>query len=226
MAAMTANAIDRWTATLWPDAERVVTAVVAHPFLTGLVDGSLPPDRFAYYLAQDAHYLRDYARALAIVGAKAPTHADTAVLARHAAATADVEVMLHETLLPRLGIERADVPVSPTTTAYCSYLLAAAYGDSFAVGLAAVLPCYWIYQRVGAALVERGSPDPRYQLWIDTYAGDEFAATVAEVLALADRAAPEPGGAEAGRAGTRFATTARYEWMFWDAAWRCEQWPV
>jgi thiaminase/transcriptional activator TenA len=89
-----------------------------------------------------------------------------------------------------------------------------------------VLPCYWIYQKVGVALVDGGSPDPRYQAWIDTYAGDEFAGAVTEVLALADRSAPDPASPEAQRARAHFATTARYEWMFWDAAWRREQWPV
>jgi thiaminase/transcriptional activator TenA len=228
MAAMTTSMVtERWTEALWADSGRpVFDAVLVHPFFTGLIDGSLPPDCFAYYLAQDAHYLRDYARVLAVVAAKAPTHADTAVLASHAAATARVELMLHETLLPKLGMTQADVPTSPTTTAYCSYLLASAYSDSFAAGLAAVLPCYWIYQRVGAALVDRGSPDPRYQAWIDTYAGDEFAAAVAEVLVLSDRSAPDRASAEAQRARAAFATTARYEWMFWDAAWRREQWPM
>ncbi|MGH8906122.1 MAG: hypothetical protein ACRD0K_06330 [Egibacteraceae bacterium] len=50
-----------------------------------------------------------------------------------------------------------------------------------------ILPCYWIYWQVGKALVQRGSPDPAYQRWIDTYAGEEFAAAVAQVLALTDR---------------------------------------
>jgi thiaminase (transcriptional activator TenA) len=220
---------DSWTTRLWQTTEPIFAAVLDHPFLTGLTDGTLPPSAFAYYLAQDAHYLRDYARALAIVGAKAPSHADTAMFARHAAETAEVELALHETLLPQLGIDPAHlttIPVSPTTLAYTSYLLATGYGGSFADGLAAVLPCYWIYQRVGAALVARGSPDPRYQAWIDTYAGDAFAQTVAQVLEVADRTGAALGAADAERAGAHFVTTARYEWMFWDAAWRREAWPV
>jgi thiaminase (transcriptional activator TenA) len=220
---------DSWTTRLWQTTEPIFAAVLDHPFLTGLTDGTLPPSAFAYYLAQDAHYLRDYARALAVVGAKAPSHADTAMFARHAAETAEVELALHETLLPQLGIDPAHlttIPVSPTTLAYTSYLLATGYGGSFADGLAAVLPCYWIYQRVGAALVARGSPDPRYQAWIDTYAGDAFAQTVAQVLEVADRTGAALGAADAERAGAHFVTTARYEWMFWDAAWRQESWPL
>ncbi|MDQ1744813.1 MAG: hypothetical protein QOE23_3152 [Pseudonocardiales bacterium] len=214
---------------MWIDAEPVYAAILEHPFLTGLTEGSLPPDRFGYYVAQDAHYLRGYARALAVVAAKAPTHAAIGMLARHAAGTVDVELALHGTLLPQLGLDPAEldrVAVSPTTLSYTSYLLATVHGGSFAEGLAAVLPCYWIYARVGAALLERGSPDSRYQRWIDTYAGEEFAAVVAEVLALADLVGADLSSVEERRASEHFAVTARYEWMFWDAAWRAESWPA
>jgi thiaminase/transcriptional activator TenA len=220
---------DTWTNRLWTDAEPIFAAILEHPFLTGLTDGTLPAPAFTYYIAQDAHYLRDYARALAVVGAKAPSHADVAMFGRHAAETAEVELALHGTLLPELGIDAAtfrSIPPSPTTTAYTNYALAVAYGGSFAEGLAAVLPCYWIYLRVGAALVGLGSPEPHYQRWIDTYAGDGFAASVAEVLAIADRCGPALGPEEERRARGHFRTTARYEWMFWDAAWRQERWPL
>ncbi|MGH8962086.1 MAG: thiaminase II [Jatrophihabitantaceae bacterium] len=218
-----------WTERLWSRAEPTYRAILDHPFLRGLTSGTLEPACFAYYVAQDAHYLHDYARALAVVGAKAPTHAETALFARHAAETFEVEVALHGTLLPQLGLDPSalhSVPPSPTTTAYTSYLLATVHGGTFAEGVAAVLPCYWIYQRVGATLVQQGSPDARYQRWIDTYAGDAFATTVAEVLAVADRAGAQLPHDEDARAARHYATTSRYEWMFWDAAWRREAWPV
>lgn len=220
---------DSWSEALWTGIDRVYQEILGHPFIRGVASGDLDPSCFRYYLAQDAHYLRDYARALAVVGAKAPSHSIGAVFARHAAETAAVEMALHESLLPQLGLDPADlagVPASPTTTAYTSYLLAATYGGGFAAGLAAVLPCYWIYQRVGTTLVSAGSPDPRYQRWIDAYAGDAFGASVAEVLAITDAVGPEVGSDERARAAEHFAITSRYEWMFWDAAWRQEAWPV
>jgi thiaminase/transcriptional activator TenA len=218
-----------WTASLWVRTEDIYQAILDHPFLRGLTDGTLDEDRFAYYVAQDAHYLRDFARALALVGVKAPTHADTAMFADHAAATAKVELALHHTLMPQLGLDPdrlAEIVVSPTTTAYTSFLLNVAYSGTFAEAMAAVLPCYWIYQRVGDALIDRGSPDKRYQMWIDTYAGEEFAASVAAVLALGDEVGPRLTAAEKQTATGHFVTSARYEWMFWDAAWRRESWPV
>ena len=218
-----------WSARLWAGIEPIFAATLAHPFVIGLTDGSLDEDAFAQYVAQDVHYLRDYARALAIVGAKAPTLADTAMFARHAAEVFDVELALHSTLLPELGLDTAaldEAPPTPTTQAYTSYLVATAYSESFADGLATVLPCYWIYAEVGAALLKRGSSDPRYQRWIDSYSGDEFAATVAQVLDMADRTGPTLTPAQETTARGHFTTTARYEWMFFDAAYRQETWPV
>lgn len=219
----------QWSQRLWQDVESIYSGILGHPFITGLVDGSLDEEAFGHYVAQDVHYLRDYARALAVVGAKAPTLADTAMFARHAAEVLDVELALHNTLLPGLGLDPAalaDVAVAPTTRAYTSYLLATVYGGSFADGLAAILPCYWIYARVGAELAERGSSDPRYQQWIDSYGGEEFAATVAEVLELTDRTGAELTPADEAAARAHFVTTSRYEWMFFDAAHRREEWPV
>ncbi|GAB5899110.1 thiaminase II [Mycolicibacterium mageritense] len=218
-----------WSARLWHDVESTFAAILAHPFVTGLTDGTLDDQVFAHYVAQDVHYLRDYARALAIVGAKAPTLADTAMFSRHAAEVFDVELQLHDELLPQLGLDPATLdaaPVAPTTRAYTSYLIATAYSGSFADGLAAVLPCYWIYAKVGAQLLEHGSPDRRYQSWIDGYGGEEFATTVAEVLAVTDRTGPTLTAADEAVARAHFTVTARYEWMFFDAAYRREQWPV
>ena len=51
--------------TLWADVGSIYAAILAHPFVTGLTDGSLPGAAFRHYIVQDAHYLRGYAKALA-----------------------------------------------------------------------------------------------------------------------------------------------------------------
>jgi thiaminase/transcriptional activator TenA len=218
-----------WSDRLWSAMAGPYTAVLEHPFLTGLADGTLPSAAFTRYLAQDAHYLRDYARALALLGARADRLADTALLAAHAVGAAEVELALHTELLGAVGVDPAAlaaVPASPTTYAYTRHLLAAVQQGSFAEGLAAVLPCYWIYARVGQVLVERGSPERRYQRWIDTYAGGEFGAVVEAVLALVDRVGGDLTPAQQEPAEREALISARYEWMFWDAALRGEGWPV
>src|SRR5918999_1173634 len=122
--------------------------------------------------------------------------------------------------------EVAATPMAPTNLAYTSYLLASVYGGSFPDALGAVLPCYWIYWEVGKALLERGSPNPLYRRWIETYGGEEFAAVVRAVLELTDRLGPRLGPEEEAPMLERFRTTSRYEWMFWEMGYRQERWPV
>jgi thiaminase (transcriptional activator TenA) len=220
---------DRFTDELWHSITGIYDAILAHPFLAGLTDGSLPDEAFAFYVVQDALYLQGYAQALAAVASRAPDIEEIEMFARHAAGIVEVELSLHDSLLPDLGIDPASLDAAepaPTTLAYISYLLAAVRGGSYAEGVAAVLPCYWIYAEVGKHLLRRGSPDPRYQRWIDTYGGDEFADTVREVIDVTDSLDQGLGAAERDRVRRHFRTTSRYEWMFWDMGYRLQGWPV
>ena len=96
----------------------------------------------------------------------------------------------------------------------------------YAEGVAAVLPCYWIYWEVGKHLLDRGSPDQRYRRWIGTYGGEDFGAVVQEVLDVADRVGAEVGNRERELMHQHFRLASRYEWMFWDMGYRQEQWPL
>jgi thiaminase (transcriptional activator TenA) len=214
---------------LWSDIEAVHAAILAHPFLTGLADGTLPREAFRHYVVQDAHYLRGYARALAVCAARSPDADGTALFAASAGRAVAAEQGMHGGLLAELGTTAeaaAAEPVAPTTRAYLSYVLATAYGGSFAEALGAVLPCFWIYARVGAELAERGSPDPLYATWLGTYGGPAFQAVVDSVLDLTDRVGADLSAADLAAMRRHFAATARYEWMFWDAAHRRETWPI
>jgi thiaminase/transcriptional activator TenA len=219
---------DSFSSQLWQSITGIYDAILAHPFLTGLTDGTLPHQAFSFYVVQDALYLRSYADALSAVSDRGPDQAAHDMFARHAAGAIAVEQTLHGALLHDLGLGPATIAgtePAPTTLAYTSFLLAAT-GGCYAGGVSAVLPCYWIYWEVGKELLRRGSPDPRYQRWIDTYGGDEFGAVVQEVLAATDRLGPGLSPPERDQAHRHFRTSSRYEWMFWDMGYRQERWPV
>lgn len=213
-----------FTPRLWNAGAAVYERILAHPFIQGLTSGDLDRAAFRYYIAQDSHYLGEYARALNVLAAKAPTPADTALFGEHATNAGAVERALHAGFLDELG--GIDQPPSPTTTAYTNFLLAAVHNGSFAEGLAAVLPCYWIYARVGEALAGTSSPDPLYARWIATYGGDEFQKIVLDVLETTERHAATLAPAERDSMLDKFRTATRYEWMFWDSAYHEHRWPV
>jgi thiaminase/transcriptional activator TenA len=214
---------------LWGSIGDTFKAILDHPFILGLSDGSLKRDSFRFYIVQDALYLGQYARALSVCAAKAPNDEVVEMFCQHAAGAIAVEQQLHESFFAEFGLteeEGHNADMAPTNLAYTSYLLAAAYGGSFAEALGTVLPCYWIYWEVGKALVENGSPDPLYRRWIETYGGEEFTAIVQSVLSLTDEIGAGLSRDEESRVARHFRTTARYEWMFWDMGVRKESWPI
>ncbi|HZU17108.1 MAG TPA: thiaminase II [Candidatus Dormibacteraeota bacterium] len=214
---------------LWASIEDIFGAILEHPFLRGLTDGSLDRAAFRHYVVQDALYLTEYARALAVCAARAPDDGAIQMFCEHAAGAIAVERQLHEGFFRDFGLSEEEVQateMAPTNLAYTSYLLAVAHGGSFPEALGAVLPCYWIYWEVGKHLLGLGSPDPLYRRWIETYGGEEYGDVVRAVLRLADRIGDSLGEVELARVRRRFRETARYEWMFWDMGYRKESWPV
>jgi thiaminase/transcriptional activator TenA len=201
------------------------------PFNVELAAGSLSPQRFQFYLVQDARYLVGFARALAVAAARARTTADVAFFAGAAQESITVERALHDSYFDRFGMSEADqlaVDTSPTCLAYTSFLLATAQTAGYAELIAALLPCFWIYQHVGTEILATLSPgaDHPYRAWIDTYADDEFAAAVLTCRQAVDNAAADADERTRERMLAAFTKATEYEWMFWESAYLMETWPT
>jgi thiaminase/transcriptional activator TenA len=212
------------------EADPVWRAQLEHPFVRGLGDGSLAVERFAHWVRQDYRFLVEYCRLFALAAARAP---DLPTLARFAdllQATARGEMDLHRACAAELGISEADLeatPMAPTTRGYTDFLVRVAATGDFAELTAALLPCMWGFSEIGQVLDRRGRPaEPRYARWIDTYADPEFAALAAWCRELVDRLGAGTDTAGRRRMAEAFLTSSRYEYLFWDMAWRLEAWPV
>ncbi len=221
---------ERFTSRLWAGIEPTWKEILRHPFLLGLADGSLDRQAFRFYVIEDALYLHEFARAVALLGAKAPHPDITEALCGDAVETIRAEREQLGGFLEELGGSRDELfrrRPAPTNQAYTSYFLSQVWSRPFHEGLAAVLPCYWIYAEVGKKLLARPpSPDPLYRRWIESYGSEEYDAVVRRVVDLTDEVSA-PLGDDARRAmAAHFAMSSRYEWMFWDMAWRQEAWPL
>lgn len=217
-----------FTDDLWSAISAIYTKTLVHPFLRGLVDGSLARSRFEFYLLQDGWYLRAFGQALSLLAAKAPREEWAIALNEHAAIALKTERMLHETILASYGLSRDAIQQakpSPSNYAYTNHLLASTHHRPFPEGLGAVLPCYWIYWEVGKELQKQGSKDPDYQHWIDQYAGEDFGKVVRDVLGMMNEEAVRLDAISRQAVTDLFVLSARYEFMFWDMAWREEGWP-
>ncbi len=218
-----------FTDRLWSSVRDIYEAILTHPFLTGLTDGSLDLEVFKGYIIQDALYLSRFAKAVALVGAKAPD--DDAALTLISAARDALSVeraTLHDFLLTQWGIKMTDLQqyqMTPTNRAYTDFLIASAYEKPFLTCLAAVLPCFWVYLEVGRELLKKGSPVETYSRWIDTYSSPDYEQAVGRIIRLAGEVGAGARAAEKEEAELYFRISTMYEYLFWDSAYRREDWP-
>lgn len=202
-----------------------------HPFLTEMRDGTLDPKRFMFYLKQDYVYLIDYAKMFALGGAKARDVGTMAKFAELFHSTLNVEMELHRRYAERFGISREELEATvptPTTIAYTKYMLDAAAQGSLAELTAALLPCMWSYREIGRAFAAApGALDhPLYREWILMYSSAEFGELADWCIGLIDRLAEGLPERELEVLTERFVVTSKFEYLFWDMAYRQEVWPV
>jgi thiaminase/transcriptional activator TenA len=219
-----------FTEELDPVAEPIWTAITAHPMVSRLGDGTLDEEPFRRWVRQDYVYLIEYARVFAHTAASAPDLERMGTLAELLAATINEEMDLHRAYAAEFGIDEAALEAtepSPTTRGYTDFLVRTAACGTFGDAIAALLPCMWGFNETAERLAAQGRPDDeRYTEWIDTYAGEEFTALADWCRDCMDGVAEDASAADRDRYRRLFETSARYEYRFWDAAWRGEEWSV
>jgi thiaminase/transcriptional activator TenA len=205
-------------------------AVDAHPFLRELHSGTLSMERFTYFILQDYVYLLDFAQVLALGAAKSPDLETLELFCRHALGAVEVERSFHAGVGKRLGLTRGqldEVRKEPMTQAYIDHLQSVARGGSLAEIVAAVLPCYWIYGEVGRRLYRNRPRQPKvFREWIEIYASESFWGPVREQIELMDRLGAAASGGEKRLMAQHFVLSSRYEFLFWEQAYKQEMWAV
>jgi thiaminase/transcriptional activator TenA len=197
-----------------------------HPFVQGVGDGTIDPDRFRFYIRQDYLYLIEYGRAFALACARAPRLQLMQRFAELAHSTLRTEMELHRAYAAEWGISpealEAERP-GPTTRAYTNFLLRTGALGDYGELIAALLPCMWGYSELGRHLALAPRPsEERCARWIDMYASEEFAELAGWCRAACESVAADTGDAGRDRMRDAFVTCSRYELEFWDAAWRAK----
>jgi thiaminase/transcriptional activator TenA len=221
---------EKYSARLKRRANRIWRAIDGHAFLRELHSGTLPMDRFIYFILQDYVYLLDFAQVLCQGGARSPDLETLALFCRHALGTVEVERSFHASFGKSVGLSRDQldgVTKGPVTEAYIGHLQSVARSGTLGELVAAVLPCYWIYGEVGRRLYKNRPRKPKiYREWIETYACESFWRPVREQINLMDRLGAAANRGEKNRMSANFILSSRYEFMFWEQAYRMEKWPV
>lgn len=214
----------KWSEEVWSKVVPVYSSILDMDFIKELAAGTLSRERFRFYIMQDSLYLEHFGRALAVVGAKVSDIGTALTYMRFAENAIVVENILHDSFFKDFGITNKGI-IQPACHHYIHYLKSTVALEAVEIGMAATLPCFWIYKKVGDYILQQhmGCKNP-YQRWIETYAGDEFGKAVQKAIELCDKAAEAATSEIRIRMTDAFITSSLLEYNFWDAAYELKKW--
>jgi thiaminase/transcriptional activator TenA len=211
-------------------AEPIWRRELQHPFVRGIADGTLPIERFRFYLQQDYLFLIEYCRVFALAAAKAPTLDTMRVLGSLMHETMHVEMDLHRDYCQRLGISAMELErttPAPQTHAYTRHLLNVAWSGTLPEILSAILPCQLGYAEIGKELAGvEGWEESRYAEWIRTYSSPEFVDGAERLRAMLDEMTAGAQPVVLAPMREHFMLSTRHEYLFWEMAWKQATWPI
>lgn len=177
--------------TLWTANSDIAERILAHGFVRGLADGTLPLRCFKGYVVQDAYFLEGFARAYAFCLAHSTAREDLYGFAALIQGVID-ELKLHKSYAERWKVELAGVPPIEATKTYVDFLLATAQRGDLGETIAAMTPCMRLYAFLGRSLAV-GNVAPHYAEWVKTYADPGFEALAVQLETLLDAHATDSG---------------------------------
>ena len=107
--------------TLWQGNQALAEECLAHPFVRGLGDGTLDPEVFKHYLAQDAFFLQAFFSAYALGAVRAVERWEVVQRLHGLMRGVLDELKLHEGYAESLAIDLGNVRPHTATRAYTDF---------------------------------------------------------------------------------------------------------
>lgn len=200
---------------LWLLAEPIYLKIISHPFVSGLANGTLPEESFAHYLSQDILYLQEDNRALKMLAQKATDTHESTFLLKLASDGLEVENMLLSEFLSHFNIQQA-TEMSVMIKKYTSFLTMQAENSTYPIAAAALLPCFWLYYRVGLFIKKLAIQGSKYQKWVDTYSGAEYEKYILKFIDIVEKQAVLNNDSVKKHMQEAFFTSCQYELAFFE----------
>ncbi len=211
----------------WNDVSDIYESITKHPFNQELAAGILPVEKFEYYMLQDAIYLVDFARVLALISAKLEDKSRVIHFIEAAREAIIVERALHEDFFTHFKIKanhQSWRDKKPACDHYTNFLIATTSMRPAEVAIAAILPCFWIYREVGKNILSQSKANQNpFQKWIDTYSSEQFSLAVDNMIEIANIEYNKSSLKDEMR--HYFVRSSIHEYKFWDDAYNLRDWP-
>lgn len=174
-----------FTNNLWLSISDLLHKITVSDFVVNLANGSLKHSCFAHYLSQDIIYIREDNKALEQLSLRSEKELHKVFFHKLAEEGLAVEKALHDEFLDYFKVSEAFTQ-SPAFKSYCEFILRHAHSSPLPVAAAALLPCFWLYARIGKTISSKSIENNKYQKFIDTYSGEEFEKYVEQYISIVE----------------------------------------
>lgn len=215
---------EKWSDAAWRAAQPTYEAITHLPFVTELAAGTLPMEKFIFYLQQDAIYIANYCKVLASIASRVDSLELTSAFLDFARDGVFVEKAMHETYLTKAEVTGAVKP-SPSCLLYMS-LLSAQTTEPVEVQAASILPCFWVYLKVGMHIAATAAKENPFAAWIATYSDPAFEVSNQHAIDICDSLAEKASPEIRRRMTEIFVAATKMEWLFWESTYNLEQWKI
>ncbi len=221
----------RFSQELRDAAKPIWDKIFSHPFLVEMSEGRLPIRKFQFFLQQDYAYLGDFCRFLGMAVSKSETLEEIRWFTNVLRVELTEEMGMERKLASMTGLpekELVSAEPTPTTRAYTSYLLKVGAIGTLGEIMTVMSPCPLTYIEIGGRMMPSKSLDkqPVYRTWCSFYGSKEARAFAEELDGLLDQYGSRASEGERERMVAHYLTASKYEYMFWDMAYKLESWMV
>ncbi|MBI3951822.1 MAG: TenA family protein [Acidobacteria bacterium] len=205
-------------------AEPVWKMMLDHRFLAETAAGTIARETFANWMKQDYLFARGAVPFLSILSAKAPVQYSKSL--SDALVAIHQELALFERMAREHDVSFESIAMSPTCHAYVQFLVATAYGRSFAEGFAVLYGAEKAYLDSWTWVKEHQQEESPWKAFINNWTSDAFRGYVDWLAATLDTLAEEASKSVREAMTELFLLSGQYEILFWEMAAAGETWPV
>lgn len=198
---------------------KILDIIINSKYITEISNGTLPKEKFDFYMLQDLLYLLDYSKYNKLLSSQCTSFFEKNFFFNEGIACEN-EYKRHEV---DYRDKLKNIKQSPTCLLYTSYMARTLSELNTTNSICALFSCAYIYFKVGKYLNSRLDEKNPYYKWIKEYEGGEE--SINNYKKILNERFKLMTDEEIDKSLDFFANTSRMEYLFWESAYNFEQWP-
>ncbi|PWU81194.1 MAG: thiaminase II [Candidatus Nitrosopolaris wilkensis] len=202
--------------------------ILSHSFISELSKGTLPLNKFVFYLKQDHYFLEQFSKFLQFAKLKTKDSKMKGWFDSLYVSTVDFEMEMQTQIFNSLSVSASsssnnttikhDIFPSKTILEYTSYLIHISSTGTFSNIVSVMAPCPWTYLEIAQKLSEIPIGNEAYRKWVQFYSSTESRRQVDEIKQILDLLGEKGDQKSKDLMKSHFVTACKYEYFFWEAA--------